>query len=614
MPKGSGRNKFSHFTPRDIPSQNIVNRLFMREIHGPSSQSKARTHRGRLVNTARGFYMNIYPNYTLVNVEKPPCFLRKFTPCGKYFIAFSMCQTSLEIYRFHGAEAAGDLIQECTDYPMGSKNYNLDFLTNDFWPGHNKLRNNVFDKFFTLEHTVHLAEGGEQLNRECSLFSECGRFVIVGSACYLPDEPHPPMHEIYRNNESVAPNPRNPLEDYTIHCVDIEVGVHCDSLKFKNDKIFLSHNQGIYLYKDVLAILSVQHQTIYIYQLDTDLGGFCPVVRIGRTLFDNDELLLSSTGQSEGQQVTNLPTRVFGNHPASQFTYRNHRENVINQLKHRILVYLYKRACKLAAVDENPYEVRRFYQYFDQLRALRMWKMQLLDENHLLIKYASEEVVTLRSSEPNSQASFFVVYNFKSTEVVAVYENTSEDLLNMFENYCDFFRNTNVHDDKLRSYQRGWNGKSRSMLVAHHQVTSSPCNNIHAALIQQRFKQTIVSAKNGGTTEARKRVLAQLPISAQSYTVSPYLDLNLFSYDEKWVSVMERPKACGEHPIQFYGRECGLLKFRIYAGLQGRQPPPPSARRLVAFIFHPTDPFAISVQRTNLEYVVNFHVRRSIVD
>merc|ERR1739836_112127 len=171
--------------------------------------------------------------------------------------------------------------------------------------------------------------------------------------------------------------------------------------------------------------------------------------------------------------------------------------------------------------------VRRFYQYFDQLRALRMWKMQLLDENHLLIKYASEEVVTLRSSEPNSQASFFVVYNFKSTEVVAVYENTSEDLLNMFENYCDFFRNTNVHDDKLRSYQRGWNGKSRSMLVAHHQVTSSPCNNIHAALIQQRFKQTIVSAKNGGTTEARKRVLAQLPISAQSYTVSPYLDLNL---------------------------------------------------------------------------------------
>ncbi len=46
-----------------------------------------------------------------------------------------------------------------------------------------------------------------------------------------------------------------------------------------------------------------------------------------------------------------------------------------------------------------------------------MWKMQLLDENHLLIKYAHEEVVTLRSHEPNSQLAFFVVYNFTTTEV-----------------------------------------------------------------------------------------------------------------------------------------------------------------------------------------------------
>ena len=217
-----------------------------------------------------------------------------------------------------------------------------------------------------------------------------------------------------------------------------------------------------------------------------------------------------------------------------------------------------------------------------------MWKMQLLDEDHILIKYASEEVVTLRSPEPNSQPSFFVVYNMISTNVIAIYDNTSEELLELFENFCDFFRNP-----------------------TDAAVTSSPSNNIYANLIQQRFKQTIVSAKNGGPTEARKRVLAQLPISAQSYTSSPYLDLSLFSYDEKWVSVMERPKACGEHPIQFYGRECALLKFKIYAGVQGRHPPPPTARRLVAFTFHPTDPFAISVQRTNLEYVVNFHVSKS---
>lgn len=130
------------------------------------------------------------------------------------------------------------------------------------------------------------------------------------------------------------------------------------------------------------------------------------------------------------------------------------------------------------------------------------------------------------------------------------------------------------------------------------------------ASVSPRFKQTIVNARYGGQTEAVRRLLAQLPISSQSYSNSPYLDLALFSYDDKWVSVLERPKACGDYPIRFYARDSGLLKFKIYAGLQGRNAPP-AARRLVAFTFHPYDPFAISVQRTNAEYVVNFHIHNS---
>jgi len=62
---------------------------------------------------------------------------------------------------------------------------------------------------------------------------------------------------------------------------------------------------------------------------------------------------------------------------------------------------------------------------------------------------------------------------------------------------------------------------------------------------------------------------------------------------------------------RFYARDSGLLKFKIHTGvLAGRNlPPPANARRLVAFMFHPSEPFAISIQRTNAEYVVNFHVR-----
>jgi len=590
----------------------------MRETFGTGFHRMTRS-----VNTTRGFYLNVVPNYTLMNVEKPPCFLRKFSPDGRHFIAFSTCQTFLEIYRFRGCSAASDLIHESTscdrDQPVnpgggGSGGWKCngngpetDFLGDDSSPKHVRLRNTVFGQFFEFLASVPLVRNstGQQLNRECSLFTECGRYVIVGSACYLTDDPHPPMHVIYSNNESVSPNPRNPLEDYTVYVVDIQTQTCVDRLTFNTDKIFLSHNQGLYLFKDRLAILSVQHQTVYLYKLGPD-GSLTLLSTIGRTLYDTDDYLLSCTGQGQGQQQSALPrSRAFGPRP-----YHNFREGVINQLKHRILVHLYRRATALMRTRDNghPYELRKFFQYFDQVRCLRMWKMQLLDRCHLLIKYASEDVVTLRSGEPNAQFAIFVVYNVVTTQVLNVFENTSEELLGHFEHFCDFFRNTNFRVKPIE--QTNSNETYSDYDGGQHQLTSSPSNNTYAYTIQQRFKQTVVSAKNGGVVEARKRVLAQLPISAQSYTGSPYLDLSLFSYDEKWVSVMERPKACGENAIHFYGRDSGQLKFRIFAGIQGRQAPP-QARRLVAFIFHPTEPFAISVQRTNLEYVVNFHVRKS---
>nr|KAF6399283.1 hypothetical protein HJG59_010161 [Molossus molossus] len=129
------------------------------------------------------------------------------------------------------------------------------------------------------------------------------------------------------------------------------------------------------------------------------------------------------------------------------------------------------------------------------------------------------------------QASFFVVYNMVTTEVIAVFENTSDELLELFENFCDLFRNATLHSEV--------------------QFPCSASSNNFARQIQRRFKDTIVNAKYGGHTEAVRRLLGQLPISAQSYSGSPYLDLSLFSYDDKWVSVMERPKTCGDHPIRY---------------------------------------------------------------
>lgn len=215
-----------------------------------------------------------------------------------------------------------------------------------------------------------------------------------------------------------------------------------------------------------------------------------------------------------------------------------------------------------------------------------MWKMQLLDEDHLLIKYAIEDVVTLKAHEPNSQSAVFVFYNIWECKILGIFDNKSEDLLWLYENFSDSFRNVHgIHN------------------------TSSPSNNIYMNLMHQRFKQTILVSKSNGMLEATKRLLAQLPISAQSYCTSPYLDMSLFSYDDKWVSALERPKACAEFPIRFFARDSGILKFRLHTGNQNKSNNNSGARRLVAFSFHPTEPFIVSVQRHNTDYIANFHIR-----
>lgn len=66
-------------------------------------------------------------------------------------------------------------------------------------------------------------------------------------------------------------------------------------------------------------------------------------------------------------------------------------------------------------------------------------------------------------------------------------------------------------------------------------------------------------------------------------------------------------------PIRFYERETGLLKFRVFleqacASRHDDFELARNPRELVSFIFHPYEPFFISIQKFVLRYVVNFHI------
>ena len=207
---GDERNIDDFFAPpRKIAPQNVVNRLIKRETYG---SVKPGTH----FHVAREFYQNVFPSFTIINVETPHCYLRKFSPDGKHFVAVSNDQTCLEIYTYCGAAAAADLVRGCSGEYVGNQNT----------PENDNIRSQAFSRFFKLKCVVSVAESyGEQLNRECSLFTDDGRYIIIGSAANIAEDHWPNFYEMYSNNESVRPSHRNALEDYCLYIVDLQVNI-----------------------------------------------------------------------------------------------------------------------------------------------------------------------------------------------------------------------------------------------------------------------------------------------------------------------------------------------------------------------------------------------------
>ena len=284
-----------------------------------------------------------------------------------------------------------------------------------------------------------------------------------------------------------------------------------------------------------------------------------------------------------------------------------------------------------------------------------MHRMQLLDERHVLIKYISGDNMTAQKITPSSPSlnpgsnnnntnntnntssnsnntvithsylthgqinqasliqqqqqqsllnenttpSYFILYDMKTCQILNILRNTSTQLKNAYENFQDYFSLS-----ILDNFEDNSNSGVSSSFTFH----SLASNNIYAGQIMQRN-----FAKYNSNAELNKYILSLLPISSQSFTSTPYLDHSLFSFDEKLISNLERPKPIGDQIIKFNNRETSRLSFRLYPGTQASANTASnyhhsSAKKLVAFIWHPREPFCISLQRANHEYNLNFHV------
>ncbi|RNA05223.1 DET1 -like protein [Brachionus plicatilis] len=638
---------------------NLVHNLFGRELGTYSCtlyitntfSNHSNRHEKTKFNQMKRVYLSIYPNYSILNVRMPNCFLRRFSPDGRYIIAFNQHLNGIQVFSFNGSSAGLEQLQKLNSKFAQDKTDLNDFDSDQF-------RQKSFDIFFKETANLRLTENNELIHRECALFYK-NSFLIVASSVFVNEENLPSYDQIATNNEAIH---YNTMENYTIYLVDINRAVLCDKITFTADKINLTHNQSLSLYKNMLAILSQQNQTIHIYYLMPTLATerntcykFVLAKQIGRFCFSDDldyiqrpigsqySFKMRASPYSESLRINRR--QKFASIPST----KGYCESSFTGLKQRIISFFYKEALHTNTLSQ-------FYLNFNDILKLRMYKMQLLDDRYLLIKYGNiDHMVTQKSSivitnrvsnlnptsnpqtsatsiaqnsasNPTSSASassetqttttvtnipvilnesavpfFFVLYDTKTATVLNILKNTSSEMLKIYENLQDYFSLS-----ALDGYSTQQEHEPYGSTFNFHTL---PSNNLYAN--QQLMRHIKMILKTNTTNEMTKSLLSQLPISSQSFTTTPYLDHSLFSYDEKLISNLERPKPIGDQVIKFNVRETGRSCFRLYPGLQNNQANPQSHlsfKRLVAFIWHPREPFCVSVQRATTEYNVNFHV------
>ncbi|EFJ22916.1 hypothetical protein SELMODRAFT_104399 [Selaginella moellendorffii] len=537
-------------------SENITHRLFNRQLSCKPSGSQ--------LHTVRTLYENIVPSHTVYDVECPDHTFRKFTNDGQYLIAFTRSFQHLVVYRFNWLNFCVKGEAEDAELPPKAAK---------------------FESFFTELYCVALATGTETICKDFFLTTENGVYGLFATSTG-PDADAASVQGAVPGVPSI--------EKIRILAVRLADGIITDDRIYHDDFIHLSHNMGVFMYEDLLAILSVRFQCVHILQI-RDSGTFVDVRSVGDFCQEDDELLVSSQ-----TQVT-FPRSLSESNARSGREQSNSSSEtgppVLGGIKQRLLSFIFR---SILEHDDDHVQraqrLKRFYYHFQHYTELVMWKVQFLDRYHLLIKFGSADGVISRSCDVSQQLAFFVVYNFETTEILEFQQNSSLELLQLFENFADHFR-------------------SAQRYPVYMNYVTSFSNNVFVREQSREQKVACINTKASNKANSfapiARRTLASLPVNSQSQSPSVYFDHSLFHFDEKLISATDRHKPSMEHPIKFLSRRRPhILKFKINPGPENGANET-RIKRVAAFVFHPIFPFAISIQQSFLQAsVVNFHFRK----
>ena len=397
---------------------------------------------------------------------------------------------------------------------------------------------------------------------QCCLFTKNSKFLIAGGFKKEALKHYPPDPRLDHNDYLILFGTLHLNETYRIMLINLSTGVKADQVDFPRDMLLLSTIHGLSVsvsgYK--VAILSMAKQNIHLFDISEQDGG---------RLLASDIL---------GQFLTQEEYKLFFTHPdiATRPLLSKNYPNLLIQMKQKIMRFLFMKSMEETDPLKRIDKLLRFYYYFDTVRKFKIWKIQLLDPHRLFIRYSHEKVI-FKKQDQGPKYNMWVFYDLRTNSVYRVYADMLDNL------------------EELMVYYE----ENRALLEG-----SPMRDNIYAMEIHRQYKQSLITARNGGPKEAIVRTLSQLPFSCQAVHESPFLNRMIFRYNDKFVPVIDRPwSEVFEHPIGFFHQHQHALAFQPKL-----RPHDNPSREMVAFTYHPIDPFIISVQRGDVNFYINFHM------
>uniref|UniRef100_A0A914GWU4 Uncharacterized protein n=1 Tax=Globodera rostochiensis TaxID=31243 RepID=A0A914GWU4_GLORO len=464
-----------------------------------------------------------------------------FTPCGDKLIAIGANLQEIQLFTYRGFRYGTN--------QTGEELFNAVFprcQTVQFW--------NVANAASANGRSTERVQFGF-LSRECAFVTPDSRFLIVCASVSVP-ESKANFRAILQNNESLSPDKN--LADITFYSVDLNKAQLVDRHKFDSDQI--TAQSGVYLSEWTLAILSVQHQTVHMVGIDKCSGQFVPLMKIGHSVMADDQMI------GAGHLISPRTERCF------------------TAFRQRFLTFLCKE-------HQRKGQMQQFLHHFDFFRNLKMQKLQFVGPELLLIRMDlnGADSSSLSSALPSSSQSstghhhhMFVLLEWRVGRIVGAFNRSSDALFDVFERHNEQFRNGHLARTMFpNSMEHCGAAREQHVFVKHSSLLAA------------------------SVSDVRRRFLAVLPFAnTQHFVSSPYLDPNLFNYDDKLVNLIEKGRYPPDQPLKIFSRRTKnlhtKLDFRVSAA---------KSLSYTRVLFHPIDPFVMSISRgIQPETLISFHV------